>query len=122
MADQDFKSDVRCYGGPQRVAKCKFVTAGTGAVTGFTAGKGVLSVTRSAVGVFDIVMAHNATDFDVELAYGGAAAAMLGRPTVRSITLATKTIKIAVVDFGGTPADVETTGMTVYVTVHCEGP
>jgi hypothetical protein len=122
MPDQDFKSDIYAYGAVGRVAYGQFTTAGTGAVTGFTAGNGVESVSRTGVGTFEITLAHRALAYQpVGLNVGGAAAVQLGRPSVRSITLSTKKIVVAMVESDAAPIDIETTGVTVYFTVLCVG-
>lgn len=122
MPDQDFKSDVLVYGAIGRVAYCQFTTAGTGAVTGFTAGNGVESVTRTGVGTFEITFAHTARAYHpVGMNVGGAAAVQLGRPSIRSTTLATKKVVVATVESDAAPIDIETTGVTVYLTFLCVG-
>jgi hypothetical protein len=118
MADQDFKSVPLVYGGQHRVAYCQFTTAGTGAPTGVT-GRGVTGVTRTGVGTFELTLAHKATNYSPQLTPGGAAAAQTGRPTVRSVTLSTRKIVVALVSTAA--ADIETTGVTVYCRVLCEG-
>jgi hypothetical protein len=120
MADQDFKSVPLVYGGQHRVAYCQFTTAGTSAPTGVT-GRGVTGVTRTGVGTFEVTLAHKATNVHPVLTIGGAAAALLGRASVRSITLSTKKLVIATTESDAAPVDIETTGVTVYLTVFCEG-
>ncbi len=122
MPDQDFRSTPTIYGQGARFAYTKFTTAGTGAVTGFTAGNGIAAVSRTGVGTFEITLAHKATAYyPVGLEFGGAAAVQLGRPSVRSITLSTKKIVIATVESDAAPVDIETTGVTIYLTVLCVG-
>lgn len=122
MPDQDFKSPLALYGGNAKLAFCQFTTAGVGAVTSVSVGGGVASVARTGVGTFEITMAYKATKYHpVGLEIGGAAAVQLGRPSIRSITLSTKKIVLAMVESDAAPIDIETTGVTVYCTFLCVG-
>lgn len=114
MADHIFEQPLVGKGPKQTLATCSFVTAGTGAITGFT-GKGVVSVTRTGVGTFEVLFAQGwVALFPVSLTVGGAAAAQVGRPTIRSVTLSTRKVVIATVESDAAPIDIETTAVTIY--------
>jgi len=114
MADHVFEQPLVGKGPKQALCTCSFVTAGTGAPTGFT-GKGITGVTRTGVGTFEVTFASGwVALFPVSLNVGGAAAAQVGRPTIRSITASTRKVVIATVESDAAPIDIETTGVTIY--------
>lgn len=114
MSDHVHESPAYVKGPPRYTAICQFTTAGTGAITGF-AGQGVVSVTRTGVGVFEALLAEGWIALQPRApAISGAAAAQLGRPVITSITRSTRKVVITVVDFQATPAAVETTAVTIY--------
>ena len=114
MADHIFSQPVVGVGPLQTLVQCSFVTAGTGAVTGFT-GQGIVSATRTGVGTFELLLAAgwNAI-FPIGLNSGGAAAAQLGRPSIRSMTRSTRKVVVAMIELDAAPVDIETTAVTVY--------
>lgn len=115
MADHNYTEPVKSFGGCTDIIECQFTTAGTGAVTGFSTDGGVVSVTRTDVGLFSVVFAQGWQKLTpLGLTVGGAAAAQVGRPTIRSITLSTRTVVIATVESDAAPIDIETTGVTIY--------
>lgn len=94
----------------------QFTTASTSQPTSVS-GKGVSGVTRTGVGTFEVTIAEGwATFHPVSLIPGGAAAAQLGRPTIRSVTRSTRKVVVAMVESDAAPIDIETTGITVYGT------
>lgn len=114
MADHVFEQPLTAKGPRQVLVTCSFVTAGVSAPTGFT-GKGVVSVTRTGVGTFDVLLAQGWTAlFPVSLTVGGAAAAQVGRPSIRTVTASTRKVTIATVESDAAPIDIETTGVTIY--------
>ena len=116
MADHNFTQEARVFGGWGEWPACSFVTAGTSAPTGFESDGGITGVTRTGVGTFELTFAKGWKHLHpVGFEVGGAAAAQLGRPSVRSITQSTRKVVIAMVESDAAPIDIETTGVTVYV-------
>lgn len=115
MADHNYTETVKMFGGWGELPDCSFVTAGTGAPTGFSSDGGITGVTRTGVGTFELTFAKSWKSLQpIGLVVGGAAAVQLGRPTIRSITASTKKVVIALVESDAAPIDIETTGVTVY--------
>jgi len=116
MSDNVFEQPLKAKGAGQVDVQFEFTTAGTGAVTGF-AGKGVTSVTRTGVGTFEVLVSEGWVALQpVGLLVGGAAAAQVGRPTIRSVTRSTRKVVVATVESDAAPIDIETTGVTIYGT------
>lgn len=115
MADLNFTQPLKCFGPWAQVHTCQFTTAGTSAITGFV-GRGVVSVTRTGVGTFDVLLPVGWKDFTPMFTTGGAAAVQLARPTIRTSVVSTRKITIAMVESDAAPIDIETTGVTVYCT------
>jgi hypothetical protein len=116
MPDHTFSQFLKAVGGNSEVVYCQFTTAGTGAVTGFSS-QGVVSATRTGVGTFELLLPRGWKYLlPVGLEYGGAAAAQVGRPSIRSITQATRKVVIATIESDAAPIDIETTGVTIYCT------
>lgn len=116
MTDHNYSQYLKAVGGNSEIVYCQFTTNGTSAPTGFTS-QGVVSVTRTGVGTFELLFPRGWKNLQpVGTAVGGAAAAQLGRPSIRSITQATKKVVVAMVESDAAPIDIETTGVTVYCT------
>jgi len=115
MADLNFTQPLKLFGPWAQVHTCQFTTAGTGAITGFV-GRGVVSVTRTDVGLFEVLLPVGWKDVTPIFAVGGAAAAQVGRPTMRSATASTRKLVVATVESDAAPVDIETTGVTIYCT------
>lgn len=117
MADHNYKEPTKGYGGCSDIVECQFTTNGTSAITGFSSDGGIVSVTRTGVGTFEVLFAQGWVKLTpMGLDVGGAAAVQLGRPTIRSVTLSTRKVVIAMVESDAAPIDIETTGVTVYCT------
>lgn len=117
MADHNFTGKITMMGGWGELWDCSFVTAGTSAPTGFTSDGGVVSVTRTGVGTFELTFAKSWKALQpVGMHVGGAAAVQLGRPSIRSITQSTRKVVVAMIESDAAPVDIETTGVTVYLT------
>lgn len=117
MADHNYTEPVKAFGGCCDIIECEFVTNGTSAITGFASDGGIVSVTRTGVGTFEVLFAQGWQSLKpIGLSVGGAAAAQTGRPTIRSITLSTRKVVVAMVESDAAPIDIETTGVTVYCT------
>jgi hypothetical protein len=115
MADHNYTEPVKSFGGCADIIECQFTTADTAAITGFATDGGVVSVTRTGVGTFEILFAQGWQKLTpLGLTVGGAAAVQLGRPTIRSITQSTRKVVIATVESDAAPIDIETTGVTIY--------
>jgi hypothetical protein len=116
MADHNFDQPLKCAGPWSKLVYCQFVTAGVGAITGFTS-QGIVSAARTGVGTFELTFPTGWKNIQpVGLTVGGAAAVQLGRPTIRSITQSTKKVVVATVESDAAPIDIETTGVTIYCT------
>lgn len=116
MPDMNFDQPLRCAGPWSKLVYCQFTTAGVSAVTAFSS-EGIVSATRTGVGTFEILFPTGWKNLHpVGLTVGGAAAAQLGRPTIRSITQSTKKVVVATVESDAAPIDIETTGVTIYCT------
>jgi hypothetical protein len=118
MSDHVFERPVLNKGGDAIDVTFQFTTAGTSAPTG-VAGKGVTStgITRTGVGTFEVTLTEGWYALHpVGLVVGGAAAAQVGRPSIRSITRSTRKVVIAMVESDAAPIDIESTGVTVYGT------
>lgn len=115
MSDHNFTQYLKAVGGTTEVVYCQFTTAGTGAVTGFS-GQGVVSAARTGVGTIELTFPRGWKNIQPFFAVGGAAAAQVGRPTLRSATPSTRKCVIATVESDAAPVDIETTGVTVYCT------
>jgi hypothetical protein len=112
MSDHILTQPVIGVGPEQTLASCSFVTAGAGAITGFT-GQGIVSATRTGVGTFDLLFAQGwIANQPISLNVAGAAAAITARPTVRAITRTTRKVTVATVTTA--PADGDTTAVTIY--------
>lgn len=117
MADHNYTEPVKAFGGCADIIECSFVTAGTSAPTGFSSDGGITGVTRTGVGTYELTFAQGWQKLTpMGLDVGGAAAVQLGRPSIRSITLSTRKVVIAMVESDAAPIDIETTGVTVYCT------
>lgn len=117
MADHNYTEPVKAFGGCCDIIECQFVTNGSSAITGFSSDGGVVSATRTGVGTFELLFAQGWQKLTpMGLDVGGAAAAQTGRPSIRSITLSTRKVVIAMVESDAAPIDIETTGVTVYCT------
>ncbi|HYC53626.1 MAG TPA: hypothetical protein VEL28_01635 [Candidatus Binatia bacterium] len=115
MADHNFSQYLKAVGGTTEIVYCQFTTAGTSAPTGFSS-QGVVSVARTGVGTFELTFPRSWKNIHPVFATGGAAAAQLGRPTLRSATASTKKCVVATVESDAAPVDIETTGVTIYCT------
>ncbi len=116
MADHVLEQTFKAKGPAQIGVTCQFTTAGTGAPTSVT-GKGVSGVTRTGVGTFEITITEGWEAFHpIGLVVGGAAAAQVGRPSIRSVTRSTRKVVVAMIESDAAPVDIESTGVTVYCT------
>lgn len=116
MTDHNYSQYLKAVGGTSEVVYCQFTTAGTSAPTGFSS-SGVVSVTRTGVGTFELLFPRAWKYLlPVGLEFGGAAAAQTGRPSIRSITSTTRKVVVATVESDAAPIDIETTGVTIYCT------
>jgi hypothetical protein len=113
MGDNSFTQLKRANGDRKVDGWVQFTTASTSAVTGVD-GEGYVTAARTGVGVFRITLPFACKSIIPKVNQGGAAAAQLGTATIRAVSASGKTIDIAVVELDGTPADIETTGLTIY--------
>ena len=115
MADHNFAQPVKAHGGWGEIVEFTFTTNSTSDPDGFSTEGGVTGVTRTGVGTFEVTFAKGwKALWPLGLVVGGAAAAQLGRPTIRSITQSTRKVVIAMVESDAAPVDIETTDVTVY--------
>jgi hypothetical protein len=116
MADHVFERPVLNKGSDAVDVTFQFTTAGTSAPTSVS-GKGVSGVTRTGVGTFEVTITEGWFALHpMSLTVGGAAAAQVGRPSIRSITRSTRKVVVAMIESDAAPIDIESTGITVYGT------
>lgn len=113
MADNEFKTDPRNYGPLTFTSYVKFLCNNTSAPTVQLA-RGVVSVTRTGVGVYDIVLAHKWKNLKVLFAVGAATAtAITARPTWTTQTASTRTVTITLITTIASPAAGDMNGVVI---------
>lgn len=115
MSDHNFTQYLKAVGGTTEVVYCQFTTNGSSAITSFS-GQGVVSASRTGVGTFELTFPRGWKNMQPIFAQGGAAAAQLGRPSLRSSSPSTRKCVVAMTEADAAPVDIETTGVTVYCT------
>lgn len=112
MPDYDFKSQDLNYGPLTFTSYVKFLCNNTSAPT-VQLSRGVVSVTRTGVGVYDVVLAHKWKNLKCIFSQGGAVAALTARPTKTSETPATRTVTVTLITTIASPAAGDMTAVTI---------
>ena len=95
MADYWFAKPLKAIGPQQKIAKVRFTTASTSDPT-VNKSRGVVSVTRSGVGVFVVTLAASGKDYHVTLGEESTAALSANRAVVTAKSLTSRTITVTV--------------------------
>jgi hypothetical protein len=112
VPDNEFKQDNRVYGPLTFTSYVKFLCNNTSAPT-VQLSRGVVSVTRTGVGVYDVVLAHKWKNLKCYFSQGGAVAALTARPTKTSEAVATRTVTITLITTVASPAAGDMTAVTI---------
>ena len=112
MPDNDFKTEPRNYGPIVFNSYVRFLCNNTSAPT-VQVSRGVISVTRTGVGVYDIVLAHKWKNLRCFFSQGGAVAANTARPVKTSEAVTTRTVTITLITTVASPAAGDMNAVTI---------